>query len=85
MQSDEWRSTIIAPGEQFVMITGTLMMLVLSADNLFFVLPRMSMGLLVMARELGPFSCRRSGMENHKCDQSTDASVRYGNTGGGNN
>ena len=31
---DEWRSTIAAHGELFVMITGTLRMLVLSADNL---------------------------------------------------
>ena len=36
---DEWRSTITAYGEQFVMITGTLEMLVLSADNLVFVMP----------------------------------------------
>ena len=36
---DEWRSTITAHGEQFVMITGTLKMLVSSVDNLVFVMP----------------------------------------------
>ena len=36
---DEWRSTITALGEQFVMMTGILTMLVLSADNLVFVMP----------------------------------------------
>ena len=37
---DEWRSTITVHGEQFVMITaGTLKMLMLSADNLVFVMP----------------------------------------------
>ena len=33
----EWRSTITADGEPFAIITGTLTMLVLSADNLVFV------------------------------------------------
>ena len=37
MQPDEWRFTIMAHGEQFAMITGTSMMLMLSADNLVFV------------------------------------------------
>ena len=39
MKLDEWRSTITKVGDQFVMITGTLTMLVLSADNLVFVMP----------------------------------------------
>ena len=39
MQPDEWRSTIMVHGVQFVMITGTLPMLVLCADNLAFVIP----------------------------------------------
>ena len=39
MQPDEWKSTITARGEQFVMMIGTLTMLVLSADNLVFVMP----------------------------------------------
>ena len=38
MQPDEWRSTLTAHGEQFVTITGTLEVLVLSADNLVFVM-----------------------------------------------
>ena len=40
MQLDEWRSPFItARGEQFVMMAGASMMLVLSADNLVFVMP----------------------------------------------
>ena len=39
MQQDEWRSTTTVHGEQFVMITGTLEMPMLSADNLVFVMP----------------------------------------------
>ena len=39
MQPDEWRSTTTVHGEQFVMIAGTLRMLMLSADNLVFVMP----------------------------------------------
>ena len=38
MQMDELRSTVAAHGEQCVMITGTLTMLVLFADNLVFVM-----------------------------------------------
>ena len=38
MEPDEWRSTITTRGEQFVMITGALAMLVLSVDNLVFVM-----------------------------------------------
>ena len=36
---DEWKCDIIAHGEQFVMMAGTLTMLMLSADNLVFLLP----------------------------------------------
>ena len=36
---DEWRSTITEHGEQFVMIAGTLIMLMLSVNNLVFVMP----------------------------------------------
>ena len=40
MQLDEWRSpSITARGEQFVMMAGASMMLVLFADNLVFVMP----------------------------------------------
>ena len=40
MQLDEWRSpTITARGEQFVIFSGASMRLVLSADNLVFVMP----------------------------------------------
>ena len=39
MQPDELRSTIMRHGEQFAMITGTSMMLMLSVDNLVFVSP----------------------------------------------
>ena len=35
---DEWRSTITVHGEPFAIVTGTLTMLVLSADNLVFTL-----------------------------------------------
>ena len=35
---DGWRSTITAGGEPFAIITGTLTMLMLSADNLVFVM-----------------------------------------------
>ena len=52
---DEWRSTITAHGEQFVMTTGTLTMLMLSADNLVFVMRWMLIRVLVMAWELGRF------------------------------
>ena len=52
---DELRFTITEHGEQFVMMTGTLTMLVLSADNLVSNLPWMSMGMLVMAKELVRF------------------------------
>ena len=38
MQPDEWRSTITTDGEQCVMITGALAMLVLFVDNLVFVM-----------------------------------------------
>ena len=39
MQLDEWRSpTITARGEQFVMMAGAWMMLMLSASNLVFVM-----------------------------------------------
>ena len=39
MQPDEWRSTITAHGEQFVMMTGILTMLMLSVNSLVFVVP----------------------------------------------
>ena len=41
MQLDEWRSTttITAFGEQFVMMAGTSTTLMLSVDNLVFVMP----------------------------------------------
>ena len=55
MQPDEWRSTITAHGEQFVIIAGTLTMLMLFADNLVFVMPLILIEMLVMARELGRF------------------------------
>ena len=35
---DEWRSTITAHGEQFVMMAGTLTKLMSSVDNLVFVM-----------------------------------------------
>ena len=38
MLPDEFRSTITEHGEQFVMITGTVTILVLSVDNLVFVM-----------------------------------------------
>ena len=38
MLPDEWRSTITANGEQFVMIIGPLTTLVLSVNNLVFVM-----------------------------------------------
>ena len=52
---DEWRFTTTANGEQFVMITGTLAMLVLSADNLVFQMLRLLMGVLILVEELGKF------------------------------
>ena len=39
MQQDEWRSTLTARGEQFVIMAGTFTMLMLSADNLVFIMP----------------------------------------------
>ena len=36
---DEWRSTITAHGEQFVMMAGALAMLMLSVDNLDSLMP----------------------------------------------
>ena len=52
---DEWRFTTTANGEQFVMITGTLAMLVLSADNLVFQMLRLFMGMPILVEELGKF------------------------------
>ena len=39
MQLDEWNSTIMVHGEQFVVIAGTLKMPMWSADNLVFFMP----------------------------------------------
>ena len=48
MQPDEWRSTITARGEQFVVMTGILTMLLSSVDSLVFVVPYMHIKEVVM-------------------------------------
>ena len=52
---DEWRFTIMVHGEQFVMISGTSEMLVLSADSLVFQMLRLLTEVLILVKGLDRF------------------------------
>ena len=52
---DEWKFTIMVHGEQFVMITGTSEMLVLSADSLVFQMLWLLTGVLILVKGLDRF------------------------------
>ena len=51
---EEWKCTITAHGEQFVMMAGPLTMLVLSADNLVFFIPYL-IGWIILSWERARF------------------------------
>ena len=54
-KQEGWRFTITADGEQFVMITGTSTMLVLSADSLVFQMLRMLIKVVTLVKGLDRF------------------------------
>jgi hypothetical protein len=65
----EWRFTITEDGEQFVMMVGISMMLVLSAGSLVFLMPRLLIRVAVLTMELDRFGWMmfNVGVMNHHC------------------
>jgi hypothetical protein len=65
----EWRFTITVHGEQFVMMVGISVMLVLSADSLVSQMPRLLIRVVVLRMELVRFGWTKFnvGVLNRHC------------------